>query len=148
MKAFLRTYASFLRLDADAFVAEYRSSYEPRSEEPALVRSELTRERRSPTSVERKRKSTRRQQRGYAVVAAVAVVIVVLLAWFGSGRGQDAASLDASNISSPTSSVSIAEVSSTTLTSEAAAGATTSTQTTASTGGSIPSGEDVVLSSA
>ncbi len=144
-KAFLRTYAAFLKLDADALVAEYRSSYESRSEDQALVGSEFTRERRSPTSVERKRKRTRRQQRGYAVVAVVAVVIVVLLAWFGSGRGQDAASLDASNISNPTSSVSIAEVSSTTITSEAGAGATTSTQTAASTGGSIPSGEDVVL---
>jgi cytoskeletal protein RodZ len=145
VKAFLRTYATFLKLDADALVADYRSSYEPRGEEPTAVRSEFTQERRSPTSAERKRKRTRRHQRGYVVVAAVAVVIVVLLAWFGSGRGQDAASIDASNISNPTTSVSVAAVSSTTVTSEAKPEATTSTQTSASTGGSSPTGEDVVL---
>jgi len=144
-KAFLRTYATFLKLDADALIAEYRSTYEPRGEEQAVVRSELTQERRSPTSVERKRKRTRRHQRGYALIAAVAVVIVVLLAWFGSGRGQDPASLDASNVSSSTSSVSLADVSSTTVTSEEGAEATTSTETTVGNGGSIPSGENVVL---
>jgi cytoskeletal protein RodZ len=142
VKAFLRTYAAFLKLDADALIAEYRSGYEPRGEEPVVVRSEFNRERRSPTSAERKRKRTRRQQRGYAVVAAVAVVIVVLLAWFGSGRGKDAASIGASNISSPSSSVSIASVSSTTVTTEAAV---TTTPTSDSPGSSVITGEDVAL---
>lgn len=145
VKAFLRTYATFLKLDADALVEEYRGSYESKGEEPINVRSDFSRERRSPTSVERKRKRTRQKQRGYALVAAVAVVIVVLLAWFGSGRGQDAASIEAGNISSPTSSVSIAAVSSTTVSTDADAAATTSTQTSTSTGGSLPTGGDVVL---
>lgn len=145
VRAFLRTYATFLKLDADALVDEYRGSYEPRSEEQVLVRSELTQRRRSPTSAERKRKRTHRHQRGYALLGAIAVVIVVLLAWFGSGRGQDPASLGASNISSTTSSVSIAEVSSTTVSSEAGAEVTTSTETTAGNPGGIPSGEEVVL---
>ena len=143
VKAFLRTYATFLKLDADALVEDYRGSYERRGEEPIAVRSDFSRERRSPTSIERKRKRSRQKQRGYALVAAVAVVIVVLLAWFGSGRGQDAASIDASNISSPTSSVSLAPVSSTLSTESGAS--TTSSESTTSTGGSLPTGGDVAL---
>ncbi len=155
VKAFLRTYATYLKLDADALVSEYRGGYEPRSDEQIAMRSELTRERRSPTSAERKRKRTRRHQRGYALVGAVAVVIVVLLAWFASGRGQDAASLDASNVNRPSSTVSLADVSSTTVTSEqgnnGTAGSettgaeTTSTQTSAENGGNVSTGEDVTL---
>jgi cytoskeletal protein RodZ len=159
VKAFLRTYAAYLKLDADALVGEYRGGYEPRSDDQLVARSELTQERRSPTSAERKRKRTRRHQRGYALVGAIAVVVVALLAWFGSGRGQDAASLDASNISSPSSTVSLADVSSTTITSEEGSlgsagtgtadtgttvGAST-TETTAGNGGGVVPGDNVTL---
>lgn len=112
VKAFLRTYAAFLKLDADAVVDEYRRSYESDKEESVVLRAEDSRRSRSHTSAERKKKRVRRNQRGYALVGVVAVVVVVLLAWFGSGRGQDAASIDASNITSPTSSTSLATVSS------------------------------------
>ncbi|MFH0915523.1 MAG: RodZ domain-containing protein, partial [bacterium] len=112
VKGFLRTYAAFLKLDADALVDEYRGSHEPRKEEPAGLRADVTQTSRSRTSTERKKKRVRRNQRGYALVGVVAVVVVVLLAWFGSGRGQDAASIDPSNISSPSSSAGITTVSS------------------------------------
>lgn len=104
VKGFLRTYAIFLKLDSDALVDVYKSSFEPRVEEPAVIRAEVTKQRRGPTSVERKKKRVRRHQRGYALTAVLAIIVVALLAWFGTSRGQDPASINAGNISTSTSS--------------------------------------------
>jgi cytoskeleton protein RodZ len=114
VKAFLRTYALFLKLDADALVDEYRSGHEPHSAETAVLSIDNSRRARSRPSAERKKQKPRRNQRGYALVGVVAVVVVVLLAWFGSGRGREPASIDASGISTSTSSTSLSPVSSTT----------------------------------
>lgn len=136
VKAFLRTYATFLKLDENALVDQYRRDHEPREEEPVIHRGEVTRRSQSRTSAERKQKRARRNHRGYALVGVVAVVVVVLLAWFGSGgRGRDAASIDANSISSSTTSTSLAAVNSTTT----VPGGAGNSSTTASTG-STPDG--------
>jgi cytoskeletal protein RodZ len=107
VKGFLRTYAIFLKLDADALVDAYKSGFEPRAEEPALIRAEVTNQRRGHTSVERKKKRVRRHQRGYALTAVLAIIVVALLAWFGTSRGEDPASINAGNISTSTTSTAL-----------------------------------------
>jgi transcriptional regulator with XRE-family HTH domain len=116
VKGFLRTYALFLKLDADLILSEYRSTYEPRGDEVATLRTDLTQQPRSRTATERKRKRTRRTQRGYVLAGVAAVVLVALLAWFGAGRGDEAASLESDNLNPPTSTslVDSASVSTTT----------------------------------
>lgn len=100
---FMRTYATFLKLDPDALVEAYRSSYAPpRLEDAPIVRTDVTRAPRSRTSAERKKQRVRRQHRSYALAGVIAVVIVALLAWFGTGRGNEAASVGAENITSST----------------------------------------------
>jgi cytoskeletal protein RodZ len=138
VKAFLRTYATFLRLDQNALVDQYRREYEPREEEPVAHRGEITQRSQSRTSAERKNKRVRRNHRGYALVGVVAVVVVVLLFWFGSGRGRDAATIDASSISSSTTSTSLSAVNSTT-TVPAVGGSTSTTASTDSTTGGTES---------
>ena len=99
---FLRTYASYLKLDADELVEAYKTGYAPRVEEPPVVRTDVTKAPRSRTSAERRQKRVRRQHGGYVVAAVIAIIIVALLAWFGTGRGQEAASIDANSITSST----------------------------------------------
>lgn len=160
VRAFLRTYALFLKLDAVALVDEYREHYEHPGGDPAVLRSDQARTSRSRTGSSRprsgssnsrsnssrsgaaalpKKKRARRNQRGYVLIGAVALVVVFLLAWFGSGRGQKAASIDADNISSSTTSTSsTAVISSTTVPAGTGSSATTTAPTASSTGGSIP----------
>lgn len=102
VKGFLRTYATFLKLDADSLVEAYKSQFEPRTEDGPIIRPEVAKQRRTPTSAERKRKRVRRHQRGYALAAILAIIVVALLAWFGAGRGSGTASIDAENISTST----------------------------------------------
>ena len=151
VKGFLRTYATFLKIDADALVDLYKSSFEPRVEEPALIRAEVTNQRRGPTSVERKKKRVRRHQRGYALAAVLAIMVVALLAWFGTSRGQDPASIGASNISTSTVSTTATTVGEggTSSTATTAAGDTSSTggssgatSTTSLAGGTVSSSVD------
>ena len=98
----MRTYASYLKLDADELVEAYKTGYEPRVDEPPVVRTDVTKAPRSRTSAERRQKRVRRQHGGYVVAAVIAIIIVALLAWFGTGRGQEAASIDANSITSST----------------------------------------------
>ncbi len=103
--AFLRTYASFLKLDADALVDAYKNTHAAARIEgppPVVVRQDVTNGRRSRTSAERLKKRVRRQQSGYALAAVIAIIVVGLLAWFGTGRGQEAASIEADNITTST----------------------------------------------
>jgi hypothetical protein len=72
--------------------------------------------------VERKKKRVRRHQRGYALAAVLAIIVVAVLAWFGTSRGGDPASIGAANISTSTIS---------TTATTAGDGATSSTATTA-----------------
>jgi cytoskeleton protein RodZ len=150
VKGFLRTYALLLKLDADALVAEYRSSYEPRNKDDVeVVGAETPARSRGRTARQQQRQKTRRVQRGYILAGVVAVVIIALLAWFGSGRGQQAASLESENLNPPSSSTQLTGGTGTSGT--AAALSTTSTSVTASSSSttSVPvavtTGENVVL---
>jgi cytoskeletal protein RodZ len=114
---FLRTYAGFLKLDADALVEEYKRNHEPRrAEEQSVLRVEPTtssRSRRGPA--ERRKRKTRSIHRGYVFIGVLAVIVVILLAWFGTNwRGQEAATLSPESIPSNGSTTSLAQVSSTT----------------------------------
>jgi hypothetical protein len=87
-------------------VEAYKTNYAPRVEEPPVVRTDVTQKPRSRTSAERRQKRVRRQHGGYAIAAVLAIVAVALLAWFGTGRGQEAASIDADSITSSTMTTS------------------------------------------
>lgn len=104
VRAFLRTYATFLKLDPDELLEGHDYRPESRVEGQGLVRTEAVRRSRTRTAAERKKQRTRRRnQRGYAIVGVLAVIAVFLLAWFGSGRGgDDSTSLDGSSFSSVT----------------------------------------------
>jgi len=86
IKAYLRTYASVLRLDPDELVDEYRSTYERRRDSTA-EHYDLTLEHVRNRSLRQKKRPVRNTRRGYAVAGALAIVAVVLLAYFGSNRG-------------------------------------------------------------
>jgi cytoskeletal protein RodZ len=86
IKAYLRTYASVLRLDPDELVDEYRSTYERRRDSTA-EHYDLTLEHVRNRSLRQKKRPLRNTRRGYAVAGALAIVAVVLLAYFGSNRG-------------------------------------------------------------
>lgn len=122
-KAFLRTYASFLKLDPDELLEEYQQRPEVRREEGGIVRNEVVQQPRSRTATERKKQRTRRSQRGYVVVTVLAIVIIFLLAWFGSGRGREQtptlgsdsfSNATTSTAGAPTTTEQAVEVSSTT----------------------------------
>lgn len=91
VKAFLRTYATYLKLDADELVDDYGRSHAVRREETGGVRGEAVQYSRSRTVAERERRRTRRTQRGFALIGVLAVAAVVLLAWLGSGIGGEGA---------------------------------------------------------
>jgi cytoskeleton protein RodZ len=92
VKGFLRAYASYLGLDADALVDEYRRAIErsPSIEQPYLFSEPL---------LERRRRRLEPPRRSWgqilgvigillvAVVAVAAVVRVDPLGWFGTGNG-------------------------------------------------------------
>lgn len=102
VKGFLRSYATFLKLESDLLLYEYRSSYETHREDIGALRTELSQQRRSRTSVERKKKRTRRTQRGYVAAALLAVVIIVVIAFLASGGRGGGAMIGAENIPSST----------------------------------------------
>ncbi len=150
VKGFLRTYAVLLKLDADALIAEYRSTYEPPDRDEANnVRAEATT--RTPSRVSRQERRTRKKrlQRGYILAAVVAVAIIALLAWFGSGRGQEAATLGSENLNPPSTASASSPESNVTQSvtvspGNSSAGATSAT--TASTAGVVTTtGRNVTL---
>ena len=134
--AFLRTYAGYLKLDAENLVAEYRRGHEPRGrDEPSLLRVEPSQHSRSRGVGERQKRKHRRNQRGYVFVGILAIVVVALLAWLGAGLGKThtPATLSAQSIpSQETTTTSLTNVS--TSTTLAGAGTTTSTSAVASGG--------------
>ena len=126
VKAFLRTYATFLKLDADALVTQYRSTYHSEHEQlPSVTREVMktpkgrtrsrsrsqSRSRPAPLTPpggdKRRGGGQRRSPRGYALLAFVAIVVVAALAWYYPGRSHkatiDASSLTSSTITSTTS---------------------------------------------
>jgi transcriptional regulator with XRE-family HTH domain len=148
VKAYLRNYATFLRLDADALVEEYRYGREPRTEELGVYRNNNTAEQQRPPaslSVRRMRKG-HRDRRGYAIVGVLAVVVIVLLAVLYTGRGQPAATLDPESVGgslTTTTSTSLGGVT-------GSDGGTTVTtgeggESTTTTAGVVATGQNVTL---
>jgi cytoskeleton protein RodZ len=90
VKGFLRTYASYLGLDSDALVDEYRRTIErsPVAERPYLFSEPLLERRRRPLQAQRRSWTQVLAIIGILAVAVVAVIAVVRidpLNWFGSG---------------------------------------------------------------
>jgi cytoskeleton protein RodZ len=83
VKGFLRTYATFLGLDADLLLDEYRSRYEPNQELHPVARRPVADTRRGP-----------RRQSNLVVVGAVALVLLLVLAWWARGDDETSATLD------------------------------------------------------
>ncbi|NLO28347.1 MAG: helix-turn-helix domain-containing protein [Actinobacteria bacterium] len=137
VKAFLRTYASFLKVDADDVVEEYRSDHESRREEPVLLRTREVEKSRSRAAEQKKRRA-RRNQRGYIAAAVLAVIAVGLLAWFGSGRGGgEPATLDSASFSSSESTPGVSATSGPTVTTATDGSSTTTSSTAAATGENV-----------
>lgn len=92
VKGFLRTYAGYLGLDADALVDEYRRAIErsPDTEQPYLFSEPLLERRRRPVEPPRRSWGQVLAVIGILLVAVAAVVAVVRvdpLNWFGGGAG-------------------------------------------------------------
>ena len=135
---FLRTYSSFLKLDADAMVEAYKTGFaRSRSDEVPIVRTDVTKAPRSRTSAERKKQRVRRQHGSYVIAAVFALVVVALLAWFGTGRAEEAASLSAANITSSTLTTTAPLVGGSSTTSAPSTTAPARTTTTVA-GGVVP----------
>ena len=99
VKGFLRTYATYLGLNPDIIIDEYRSRYEPRAEHQPFGGSSALRPRR-----------TTHRRSGLMFVAVVAVLILLLiylLGLRGDGQsGQTGPTLNPSVLMSATSSAS------------------------------------------
>lgn len=92
VKGFLRTYATYLGLDANALVDEYRRTIErsPASEQPYLFSEPLLERRRRPYQPQRRSWSQALAVIGILAVAVIAVIAVVRidpLNWFSGGGG-------------------------------------------------------------
>jgi cytoskeleton protein RodZ len=132
IKAYLRTYADMLRLDSDALVEAYRSTYERRRDE-TREHTDLTLEHvRSRTRAKQRKRSPQGARRGYAVLGVLVVIAVVLLAYFTSNAGQPPATLGPDSVGGG-------------LTSTTSADATTTTTAVGDTGGTTTSSTDAVF---
>lgn len=96
VRAFMRSYVTYLGLDADRLMEEYLSQYEPRAREQSvrLIR----------TSHARGRERGRRRQPNYVLVGVVAVVVIMILAFAFRSRVEKPAVLDPLGISTTTNS--------------------------------------------
>lgn len=147
VKAYLRNYATYLRLDADALVEEYRYGREPRTDELGVYQSGSTAEQPRPSSLTvRKKRKGRHDRRGYALIGVLAVVVIVLLAVFATGRGQTGATTDPDSFGG-----AITTTTSTTVEGTTASGSGTTTtagedgESTTTTTGIVATGENVAL---
>jgi len=114
-KAFLRTYATYLKLDADDLVDSYSRSHSPRRDETGGARGETVRHSQSRSMAERQKRKTRRTQRGLALLGVLAVIAVVLLVWLGSDWGrQSVATIDPESLTSLGSNTSVTQSGATT----------------------------------
>lgn len=134
VKAYLRTYASVLKLDGEALVEDYRNTYE-RRRSTQDDQYDLTLEHmRNRTMRGPKKRPLRNTRRGYALAGVLAIVAVVLLAYFGSNGGQGEAVMGLESVGVTTTTVAGSE---TTTTLNALAATTTSE--------AIYTGSDVLL---
>lgn len=141
VRAFMRTYATYLGLDAERLMEEYLSQHEPRTREQPPLRL-------SRTTSTRGRERGRRRQPNYVVVGVVAVAIIVVLAMVFRSRVDEAAVLDPLAITTTTattpeqgtSTTAPAQGATTTTTARSAgtsADGTTTTVATADAGGPL-----------
>jgi cytoskeleton protein RodZ len=126
VSGFLRNYASYLKIDGDALLEEYRRSHEPRREESSVLRVEPSKHSRSRGMAERQKRKTRRLQRGYVLLGILAVIVVGVLAWWGNWGRQDSARVGTDSFLEQASTTSLANVSSTTTAPGSQASTTTS----------------------
>ena len=136
VRAFMRTYATYLGIDAERLMEEYLSQYEPRAREKPVLLARAT--------SSRGRERGRRRQPNYVVVGVVAVAIIVVLALVFRSRSEQPAVLDPLAITTTTTPATGATASVATTkpaqgaTTTQAQGATTTvhgTATTVATGG-------------
>lgn len=143
VKGFLRSYAVFLKLDADQLLNEYRTLTEGGREDIGTLRTELSQQSRRKTSVERKKKRARRTQRGYIAAAVVAVAVIVAIAWLGAGRDKGGAVIGAENLPASTDGAAFTTV---TVAAESTTTSTTSPSGTSTTAGVVATtGENVAM---
>ena len=137
VKGFLRSYALFLKMDPDLLLHEYRTQFETHREEIGSLRTEMSQQRRTQTSAERKKKRTRRTQRGYVTAALIAIIIIAVIAYLGARQGgKGPATLDATNLTTTSSTVTSTTIAvETTTTTSKAAASTSSTVAVATTTG-------------
>ena len=137
VKGFLRSYALYLKMDPELLLHEYRSQFETHREEIGPLRTEMSQQRRTQTSAERKKKRTRRTQRGYVTAAVVAIVIIAVIAYLGARQGgKGPATLDAGSLTTSTSTVTSTTIAvETTSTSSTEPASTSSTVAVATTTG-------------
>lgn len=94
VKAFLRSYAGYLGLDADVLVAEYTSGHESGGSDPLRGLSHQS----SP----RPRTRAPRRQPNYVIVAVIALIVIAVLAVVFGNRGDEPAVIDPESVSSTT----------------------------------------------
>ncbi len=95
VRAFLRSYASFLGLEADVLVAEYASAHGSTSDSHRGHPN-------GPRGPARPRTRGRHSQPNYVVVAVVALIALTILAIVFRDRGQEPAVIDPENITTTT----------------------------------------------
>lgn len=137
VKAYLRTYASLLKEDGDALVEEYRRTYEPRKNNQGDYYDQTAEQARSRSFTRQRKKTLRRSRRGYAAIGVLAIVAVVLLAWFGSNRGQPAATLGPESLGGSTTTTLLSVTRTSTTETGTSEESTTSSSEIVATGGDI-----------
>lgn len=95
VKAFLRTYAEYLGLDAEVLVGEYASAHGAGGMDPTRGLAQHA----SP----RPRTRTPGRQPNYVIVAVVALIVIAVLAMVFGNRGEEPAVIDPESVSSTTS---------------------------------------------
>jgi cytoskeletal protein RodZ len=96
VRAFLRTYAAFLGLDANVLVAEYASTREPGGFDSLRGLAQH--------GGPRPRTRAPRPQPNYVIVAVVALIVIAVLAVVFGKRGEEPAVIDPASVSSTTTS--------------------------------------------
>ncbi len=130
VKAFLRTYSSFLGLDTDLMMDEYLSRYEPqfRGQHQVIGRS-----------TGRAGSRGRRRQPNYLIVGVVALLLIVVLALVFRNRGEGPAVIDPTVITTSTTSsdttISLSETPQTTDGASSSSGAADASSVAASSAG-------------
>lgn len=99
VRAFLRSYATFLGLEADVLVAEYLNAHE------SVADAHRVRHPNGPNGLSRPvlpRTRGRRSQPNYVVVAVIALIVLTVFAIIFRDRGEEPAVIDPENITTTT----------------------------------------------